>query len=125
MRQETAYGGILLVGCAVLLVMGVMHPSALPWANDAALARVAAIDAFAHSLAILGTGLTLPGLVGLSRMPGLQSVPVTTALVAFSLAGTSVVAAAALDGFVITAIAQPWTQADKIAGDDAEAARAI
>jgi hypothetical protein len=118
MRKETAYGAILLGGSAVLLVMGVMHPSAIPWGNDAALARLAAIDAFAHSLAILGTGLTLLGMVGLSRMLGSQRVPVTAAMVAFALASSAVMVAAALDGFVLPTVAQHWTEADKIAGDD-------
>ena len=118
MRKETAYGKILLGGSAVLLVMGVTHPSSIPWGNDAALDRLATIDGVAHSLAILGTGLTLLGLVGLSRMLGLQRVRVTAALVAFGLACSAVMVAAALDGFALPAIAQQWTEADKIAGDD-------
>jgi hypothetical protein len=118
MRKQTAYGAILLSGSAVLLVMGVMHPSAIPWGDDAALARLAVIDALAHSLAILGAGLSLLGLVGLSRMLGSHRLPVTAALVAFALASSAVMVAAALDGFALPAVAQQWTEADKIAGDD-------
>jgi drug/metabolite transporter superfamily protein YnfA len=118
MSQETAYGAILLGGSAVLLVMGVMHPSAIPWGDDAALARLAVIDAYAHSLAILGTGLTLLGLVGLSRMLGSDRVPVTAALVAFALASAAVIVAATLDGFALPSLARQWTAADQIAGDD-------
>jgi hypothetical protein len=98
--------------------MGVMHPRSISWGNDAALAHLAAIGAFAHSLAILGTGLTLLGLIGLSRMLGLERVPVTAALVAFALSSSAVMVAAALDGFALPTIAQQWTEADKIAGGD-------
>lgn len=118
MRNETAYGAILLSGSAVLLVMGVMHPGAIPWGNHAALAHLAVIDAFAHGLAIVGTGLTLVGLTGLSRMLGTQRIAVTAGLVAFMLASSAVMVAAALDGFVLPTIAQQWTEADTIAGGD-------
>jgi hypothetical protein len=118
LRQEKAYGAILLTGSGVLLVMGVMHPSALPWGDDTALARMAVIDAFAHSLAILGTWLVLLGLVGLSRSLGLQRATVMAALLAFALASVAVVVAAALDGFVVPKLAQQWTGADIAAGAD-------
>jgi hypothetical protein len=98
--------------------MGLMHPSSIPWGVNTALARLATVDAFAHGLAICGTGLTLLGLVGLSRMLGSQRVPVTAAMVAFALASSAVMVAAALDGFALPIIAQQWTEADKIAGDD-------
>lgn len=118
LRHEKPYGTILLSGSAVLLVMGVMHPSAIPWGDTTALARMAAIDAFAHSLAILGTWLVLLGLVGLSRMLGIERAPVVAALVAFALASSAVVVAAALDGFVVPKLAQQWTEADNAAGGD-------
>jgi hypothetical protein len=118
MRNETAYGAILIVGSVVMLVMGITHPSALPWGDNTALTRLAAIDAFAHSLAIIGTGLVLLGLAGMSRWLGLQRVPVMAALVAFAMASVAVVVAATLDGFVIPAIALSWTEADKVAGVD-------
>ena len=118
MRHETAYGAILLSGSAVLLVMGVMHPGAIPLGDDSELARMAVIDALAHSLAILGTWLALVGLAGLSRMLGLQRVTVMAALLAFALASVGVVVAAALDGFVVPKIAEQWTEADNIALGD-------
>jgi len=118
MRNETTYGAILVSGSAVLLVMGMVHPSAIPWGDAAALSRMTAIDEFAHGLAILGTGLVLLGLVGLSQMLGLQRVPVMAALIAFALASAAVVVAAALDGFALPALAQQWTEVDRIAGDD-------
>ncbi len=118
MRHEKAYGAILLSGSAVLLVMGLMHPSAIPWGDDTALARLAVIDAFAHSLAILGTWLVLLGLVGLSRMLGMERVTVIAALAAFALASVAVVVAAALDGFVVPKLAQQWTAAGNAAGGD-------
>ena len=118
MRTESAYGTILLSGSAVLLVMGMTHPRSIPWGNDAALTQLAFIDGFAHSLAIVGTGLTLVGLTGLSRMLGSRRIPVTAALVAFLLASSAVTVAAALDGFALPAIAQQWTDADRVAGDD-------
>ncbi len=110
--------GELLAGSGVLLVMGVLHPSAIPWGDDTALARAAVIDAIAHSLAILGTWLVLVGLVGQSRMLGLQRVPVMAALVAFALATAAVVVAAAIEGFVVPQLAQQWTGADLVAGGD-------
>lgn len=118
MRQETIYGAILLCGSAVLLIMGVTHPTAIPWGDHTALSRLAAIDAFAHSLAIVGTGLVLLGLVGLSQKLGLHRVPVVAALVAFALGSAAVLVAAALDGFTLPALALQWNAADKIAGDD-------
>jgi hypothetical protein len=118
LRHEKAYGAILLSGSAVLLVMGLMHPSAIPWGDDEALARLAVIDAFAHSLAILGTWLVLLGLVGLSRMLGMERATVMAALVAFAMASVAVVVAAALDGFVVPKLAQQWTEADNAAGGD-------
>lgn len=118
MQTETQYGVILVSGSGVLLTMGVLHPTAIPWGDHAALARMAAIDALAHSLAIIGTWLVLLGLVGLSRRLGLQRITVTGALAAFALASACVMAAAALDGFVVPALAQRWTEADTTAGGD-------
>jgi hypothetical protein len=118
LRHGKAYGAILLSGSAVLLVMGLMHPSAIPWGDDTALAKLAVIDAFAHSLAILGTWLVLLGLVGLSRMLGVERAPVMAALIAFAMASVAVVVAAALDGFVVPKLAQQWTEADNAAGGD-------
>lgn len=118
LRHENAYGAILLSGSVVLLVMGAMHPIAIPWGDDVALSRLAAIDAFAHSLAVLGTWLVMLGLIGLSRMLGLQRVTVMAALAAFALASVAVVVAAALDGFVIPKLAQEWTNADNAGGRD-------
>jgi hypothetical protein len=118
MRQETGYGATLIAGSAVLLVMGVMHPSAIPLGDSGALARMAFIDRLAHSLAILGTWLVLVGLVGLSRSLGLQRVTVMAALLAFALATVGVVVAAALDGFVVPKLAEQWAEADTIARGD-------
>ena len=57
MRNETGYGVMLICGSAVLVVMGVIHPSAVPFGDSAALGRMAFMDALAHSLAILGAWL--------------------------------------------------------------------
>jgi hypothetical protein len=114
-RHETGYGAMLISGSAVLLVMGVIHPSAIPLGEGAALARLAFIDGLAHSLAILGTWLVLVGLVGLSRMLGLQRVMVLAALIAFALGALAVVVAAALDGFVVPRLAEQWASADSLA----------
>lgn len=115
MRHETGYGATLICGSAVLLLMGMTHPSAIPFGDSAALARMSLIDALAHSLAILGTWLVLVGLVGLSRMLGLQRVTVLAALVAFALLAAAVVVAATLDGFVVPKLAQQWTSVDSSA----------
>jgi hypothetical protein len=117
-RHETGYGATLISGSAVLLVMGVMHPSAIPFGDNAALARMAFIDAVAHSLAILGTWLVLVGPVGLSRMLGLQRVTVLAALVAFALLALAVVVAAALDGFVVPRLTEQWMNVDSSARGD-------
>jgi hypothetical protein len=114
-RHETGYGATLICGSAVLLLMGVIHPSAIPFGDSSALARMAFIDALAHSLAILGTWLVLVGLVGLSRMLGLQRATVVAALLAFGLVASAVVVAAALDGFVVPKLAEEWVNVDSIA----------
>jgi hypothetical protein len=114
MRHESAYGVILLSGSVVLLAMGVIHPRAIPFDDNTALARMATMDAWAHSLAILGTWLVLLGLVGLSRLLGLQRVKVMAALLAFALATVGVVVAATLDGFVVPKLAEQWSEADKV-----------
>lgn len=114
MRQETPYGALLILGSAMLLVTGAIHPGSIPFDDNAALARMALVDAFAHSLAILGTWLVLVGLVGLSRMLGLTRVAVMAALVAFALAASGVMVAAALDGFVVPKLAEQWMDADNI-----------
>jgi hypothetical protein len=111
-RHETGYGATLILGSAVLLVMGVIHPSAIRFGDSAALARLAFIDGLAHSLAILGIWLVLVGLVGLSRILGLQRVIVVAALAAFALGALAVVVAAALDGFVVPQLAEQWASAD-------------
>lgn len=115
MRHQAGYGATLISGSAVLLVVGVIHPSAIPFGDSAALARIAFIDALAHSLAILGAWLVLVGFVGLSRMLGLQRVTVLAALVALALLASAVVVAAALNGFVVPKLAAEWVEADSIA----------
>jgi hypothetical protein len=54
----------------------------------------------------------LVGLVGLSRMLGLQRITVMAALVAFGLVALAVVVAAALDGFVVPRLAEQWGSAN-------------
>jgi hypothetical protein len=115
MRQEARYGAILIAGSAVLLVMGVVHPSTIPFGDREALARITLVDAVAHSLAVLGTWLLLVGQVGFSRMLGLQRTVVIAALVASVLPAAGIVVAAALDGFVIPKIAEQWMAADDTA----------
>jgi hypothetical protein len=117
MRHEAQYGVILISGSALLLVMGLMHPSAIPFGDQEALAHMTLVDAVAHSLAILGTWLLLVGQVGFARMLGLQRTVVMSALVASTLAAAGVVIAAALDGFVIPKIAEQWMSG----GDNARA----
>ena len=112
MRQEAQYGAILISGSAVLLVMGVVHPSAIPFGDREELARMTLIDEMAHSLAVLGAWLLLVGQVGFSRMLGLQRTVVLAALVASVLPAAGIVVAAALDGFVIPKIAEQWMGAD-------------
>jgi hypothetical protein len=102
----------------MLLVTGVTHPQAIPFGDNAALAHMALIDAIAHSLAILGTWLVLVGLVGMSRMLGLNRVTVMAALVAFALATFGVMIAAAFDGFVVPKLADQWMDSDTIARAD-------
>lgn len=115
MRHETRYGASLIAGSVVLLIMGVIHPSAIPFGDGGALARVAFIDRWAHSLAIVGVWLVLVGLVGLSRMLGLQRVTVTAALLAFALPTVGLMAAATFDGFVLPVLAEQWIDADSLA----------
>lgn len=115
MRQEARYGAILIAGSAVLLMMAVVHPSAIPFGDRAALARMTLVDAVAHSLAILGTWLLLVGQVGLSRMLGMQRTVVMAALVASALPAAGILVAAALDGFVIPKIAEEWMRGDDTA----------
>jgi len=112
MRQEAQYGTILMAGSAVLLVMSIVHPSSIPFGDPEALTRMALVDAVAHSLAVLGTGLLIVGQMGFSRMLGLQRPVVIAALVASALPAAGIVVAAALDGFVIPKIAEQWTGAD-------------
>jgi hypothetical protein len=114
-RNETGYGAALIFGSVLLLVMGAIHPGAIPFGDSAALARMSLIDALAHGLAILGTWLVLVGLVGLSRLLGLQRGTVLAALVAFALVAAGVVVAAALDGFVVPQLAHQWENTDSIA----------
>ncbi|MEO7432311.1 MAG: hypothetical protein ABIR62_09840 [Dokdonella sp.] len=115
MSQQIRYGAILISGSAVLLLMSVVHPSAIPFGDEVALARMAIVDAFAHSLAIVGVWLLLVGQAGLSRTLGLQRPMVAAALLASAMASTGLVVAAALDGFVIPRIAHEWTGADATA----------
>jgi hypothetical protein len=105
MTQETRYGAILISGSAVLLLMSVVHPSAIPFGDAAALARMTVVDAIAHALAIIGVWLLLVGQLGFSRMLGLKRAVVVAALVASALPSAGVVVAAALDGFVIPKLA--------------------
>jgi hypothetical protein len=114
-RYEARYGAILICGSAVLLVMAVVHPSAIPFGDRGALARMSLVDAVAHALAILGTWLLLVGQVGFSRMLGLQRTVVVAALVASALPAAGIVVAAALDGFVIPKIAEQWMDGDDTA----------
>jgi hypothetical protein len=95
MRHGIGYGALLIGGSAVLLMMGMTHPSSIPFDDSAALGRMALVDALAHSLAIFGTWLVLVGLVGLSRMLGLKI-------------------AAAFDGFVPPKLAEQWMGSDTI-----------
>jgi hypothetical protein len=112
MRDEARYGAILIAGSAVLLVMSMVHPSAIPFGDREALARMTLVDEVAHSLAILGTWLLLVGQVGFSRMLGLHRTVVMAALVASALPAAGIAVAAALDGFVIPKIAEQWMSAD-------------
>jgi hypothetical protein len=112
MRYESRYGAMLIAGSAVLLVMGMVHPSTIPLGDRDALARMSLVDAMAHSLAIIGTWLVLVGQVGFCRMLGLQRTLVMAALVAAALPAAGVIVAAALDGFVIPKIADQWMGAD-------------
>ena len=117
MNNQTGHGAMLILGSAILLLMSVIHPSAVPFGDSAALARMAVIDALAHGLAIVGAWLVLVGLVGLSRLLGFQRVTVTAALVAIALATAGIVVAAACDGFVVPKLAEQWSGADSIARD--------
>jgi hypothetical protein len=112
------YGATLILGSVVLVATAVIHPSVVPFGDQAALARMTLIDGLAHGLAVLGTWLVLVGLVGLSRMLGLERITVLAALLAFALPAAGVVVAAALDGFVLPQLAQQWTGADQVVRDE-------
>jgi hypothetical protein len=112
MRSEVRSGALLITGSMVLLLMGIVHPSNIPFGDREALAHMAWVDAAAHSLAIIGTWLLLVGQVGLCRMLGLQRMLVVAALVAAALPAAGIEVAAALDGFAIPKIADQWMGAD-------------
>jgi hypothetical protein len=107
-RHEARYGAILISGSAVLLLMALVHPSAIPFGDREALARMTLVDGVAHTLAILGTWLLLVGQAGFSRMLGLQRTVVVAALLAAALPAAGIVVAAAFDGFVIPKLAEQW-----------------
>ena len=111
MRREKTYGGVLIASSIVLLLMSVTHPASLPPAR-VALEHIALIDAIAHSLAVLGVGLSLWGLTGLSRFLGFERPLVVAALIAFALPAAGITVAAALDGFVIPKLALQALDAD-------------
>jgi hypothetical protein len=116
MRYEVRYGATLIAGSIVMLVMGMIHPSAIPFGDREALARMSLVDAAAHSLAIIGVWLLVVGQVGFSRMLGLHSALVVAALAASALPAAGVVVAAALDGFVIPKMAEQLMSADNTTG---------
>src|SRR5215217_4764683 len=111
MRQDRTYGLVLIASSLVLLMMGLSHPSRLP-ATREALEHVGLINAIAHSLAIVGVWLALWGLMGLSRMLGLERPMVAGALAAFAIPAAAVTVAATLDGFVIPQLALQALDAD-------------
>jgi hypothetical protein len=112
MQSSTHAGALLIVGSLVLLAMTGVHPAHVPLGDADGIARLAWVDGFAHSLAILGAGLLLAGQVGLSRWLGLERSVVAVALVAAALPATAIVVAAACDGFVIPQLADEWMRAD-------------
>jgi len=112
MQQQARYGAILVSGSAVLLLMSVVHPSAIPFGDADALAHMTVVDALAHTLAIVGVWLLVVGQVGLSRMLGLERAVVVAALLASALPSAGVVVAASLDGFVIPKLATEWMSKD-------------
>jgi hypothetical protein len=111
-REQKIYGRVLIASTLVLLVMSVTHPGSLP-PTRAGLEHVAIVDAFAHSLAIVGVWLASWGLFGLSRSLGFERPMVIGALLAFALSSAGVTVAAALDGFVIPKLALQALDADE------------
>jgi hypothetical protein len=112
MRSDAAYGWLLIAGSVILLIVGVIHPSAIPYGDPEALARIGMVDEITHALAILGAWLLLAGQLGLSQMLGMSRAVVTAALVAAALATMGILVAATFDGFVIPRLLDRWTNAD-------------
>ena len=113
MRENSVYGTALIGGSALLIAMGLIHPTgAQLLASRETFEHVALINYAAHSLAIAGAWLAMVGLGGFSRLLGSARPVVTAAFLGFALTAVAVIVAAGLDGFVVPQLARRWFDAD-------------
>src|SRR5690348_11059262 len=99
MKPNTLYGAALIGGSAMLIAMGITHPTgAHLLTTRTELEEFTPIDQIAHGLAIAGMWLWAVGLTGFTTLLGPTRPGVVAALVAFAIAAMSAVVAATLDG---------------------------
>lgn len=107
MREQTIYGSALIASVAGLLVTAAFHPTGHQvLASAESLERLLHVTVATHALALASVGLSLHGLVGLSRHLGMARLDVTAALTAFAMAVMGVICAATASGFVAPELAR-------------------
>jgi hypothetical protein len=116
MREETIYGGALIVSVIGMLVTAAFHPTGHQMmASAETFARIASIGIAVHALALASTGVSAFGLVGLSLRLGIARLDVVGALVAFAMAVMGVMVAASVSGFVAPVLGKMMFAADDTA----------
>lgn len=114
MRDETLYGGALILSAVGMIATGAFHPTGHQLlASPEAIAHVGLMNKIVHGMALGSVWLSFFGVVGLSRRLGLQRLDVTAALVAFAMGVMALTCAAVTDGIVATELAKGFIGADE------------
>jgi hypothetical protein len=104
--------GTLLLACALIAVLALMHHPAVSTRHAAAamtqIVRFAAVDRAVHGTMILVSGALLFALSVFSVRRGLGNQTVLAGLVLYALGSVAIIAAALIDGFVIPIVAASY-----------------
>lgn len=112
MKRDTASGFLVIGGTLFTLLALMRHPTGLLSAGDD-FASVARLAVWVHAIAIAMSVVVFLGLFGLNRRLAATPDLATAALVSYGFAVVTVTVAAAVSGFVGTAVAERYLAADE------------
>jgi hypothetical protein len=109
-----AFGAVLALGALVMIAFMALHPaihSHDPAGFFAEMEREAALNRFVHGSLVAAMGVVLLGLLGLCDRLGWGAPLARAGLIAYALGTIAHTAAAAINGFVVTALTERYASA--------------